>query len=236
MCLLFTIQARSGPKSAQHPTANRCRGPVQAWPRAEPRPSSARRPRVARQLAAWPPSPVPSRPVPHPECLAVGRVAKKRCHSLQRTTTRRHPSPEQSTPYLSACLSSARCAAAPSPFSSAPAPVQAVAVHSPAARARRQSCPQPPTLAALQPAAWWPCSGDQGIHSPPTVRRKNPRSLAPRGSILRRPSRPCRCPTPVRIVKTAPTDSRRPATCVQRIDSPPSVRRKNPRSLTATDL
>jgi len=170
-CSLF----RPGP--AQHPTPKR--GPFHVRPRAEPRPSSARRPRVARQLAAWPPSPLPSRPVPtrsaSPSAAwpksapTLGNALGLGDRDARAPSRARRPS-QPASPLCGA----------PSPFSSAPsARAQcALAVHTPAARARRQSCPQPPTLAALQPAAWSPCSGDQGIDSPPSVRRKNPRSLA----------------------------------------------------------
>lgn len=139
MCLLFTIQAGSGPKPAQHPTPKR--RPVQLA-RAEPRPSSARRPRVARQLAAWPPSPLPSRPVPHTgsasPSAAWPKSAATLCNALglgdgRAPSRARRPSHSLSLPVPP--LRGAR-AGAPSPFSRA----RAVAVHTPAARPRRQSC------------------------------------------------------------------------------------------------
>jgi hypothetical protein len=122
--------------------SGRLRATVQAGVRAR---QSARRPRVARQLTAWPPSLLPSRPVLTRSASTSAvwpKSAGTFCNTLV-ARTRRRPSPEQSTestPSLSACLSSVRCAGAPSPFSSGPR-ARAVAVHTPAARARRQSCP-----------------------------------------------------------------------------------------------
>jgi len=167
VCLLFTIQAGSGPKPAQHPTPKR--GPVQVWPRAEPRPSSARRPRVARQLAAWPPSPLPSRPVPTRSAspsAAWPKSAGTLCNALGlgdgRAPSRARRPSQPATPLRGAPVPL-------SPFSSAPR-ARAVAVQTPDTRARRQSCPQPPTLAALQPAAWSPCSGAETRGSIPLPR------------------------------------------------------------------